>query len=249
MQTSAVSLLCQHFWSSLHNALYVPQCGACDISMNTREDHALCDACVAATVCNDGVRCRRCDAPGPALCARCATCAPPYAQLRAPLLYGGSTAILLRRAKFQNRPELATALAQALILDEIARALTRQAHMLVPVPLGRTRRRERGYNQSVLMAQAVGRHCGVPVRHVLRRVRDTRPQSDLPLAERSANVRQAFAPTQDLTGTAVLIDDVVTSGETVFQAAWALQQAGIRHVTVLAVARAASPTWNEKPYD
>lgn len=105
------------------------------------------------------------------------------------------------------------------------------------MPLGRRRRRERGYNQSAVLAQVVGREHGVPVRHALTRRRDTRPQSSLGLGERGVNVAGAFASRLAVGGLCVLVDDVVTSGETVREAAAALLAAGAREVRVLALAR------------
>ncbi|MBI3178510.1 MAG: ComF family protein, partial [Deltaproteobacteria bacterium] len=88
-----------------------------------------------------------------------------------------------------------------------------------------------------VMARALAKATGVPVLHALRRTRDTLRQSDLPLAERAANVSGAFTarPAQ---GRVVLVDDVVTSAETVRQASAALLTAGATEVDVVAFARA-----------
>jgi ComF family protein len=204
--------------------------------MAERPAFGLCGGCAEALSHNDGPRCPVCDLPGDAV--RCASCAvAPFSRLRAPYAYGGSIADLVQAVKFSHREDLARALGCLLAADAEAARLTREASCIVPVPLGRGRQRSRGYNQSAVMARQLARVCGRPVRHALTRVRDTPPQSDLPLAERQANVRGAFRARLQLAGTVALVDDVVTSGETVRQAAAALADAGATTIVVVALAR------------
>ncbi len=110
---------------------------------------------------------------------------------------------------------------------------------LVPVPLGRPRQRERGFNQAALLAERLAPALGVAVRpRWLARVRDTQPQSDLGAAERHANVRGAFAARAEVAGHhVVVVDDVLTTGATVAECARALRAAGAARVGVVAVAR------------
>jgi len=89
--------------------------------------------------------------------------------------------------------------------------------LLVPVPLHPTREAERGFNQSALLAAAVGRYLGLPVdTRLLLRVRATRSQARLDIADRQTNVENAFRRAGPLPAGAriLLVDDVVTSGST-----------------------------------
>ncbi len=215
--------------------LLPPSCGVCGATLAARPRHGVCRSCAAGLSRNDGPRCPVCDLPGRA--ATCAGCGGSSFRVRAPYLYGGAVAELVQAAKFGPREELALALGRLLADDVEVRRLTSGLSGLVPVPLGQRRRRQRGYNQSSVIAAALARATAVPVRHALRRVRDTAPQSDLPLAARSANVNAAFAPRFRLAGRVALVDDVVTSGETARQAAQALLDGGASEVVVLAVAR------------
>ena len=98
----------------------------------------------------------------------------------------------------------------------LRRVLPARDLLLVPVPLHARRLRERGFNQSALLAAEVGRRLGVPVLAALERRHDTPPLAQLPHAERAASVRDAFLASAHPPSGAriVLVDDVVTTGAT-----------------------------------
>ena len=113
------------------------------------------------------------------------------------------------------------------------------ADVVVPVPLHRSRRRARGFNQ----AEAIARHLPRPVVHALTRVRHTPSQTDLPAIERHRNVQGAFARRSraSVRGAIVLlIDDVSTTGATLDACAGVLLDAGAREVRALTAARVVS---------
>lgn len=223
---------------SLLAVLLPPRCGLCDEPLPARPRHGLCPRCLELVSPNEGRRCRRCDSPGDAdPCAACAAAPPPFERAVAPYLYGGSLAEALVAVKFGGREHLAPALGRLLADAPAVGSLLAGASCLVPVPLGSRRRRRRGFNPSAVLARVVSREHGVPVRHALVRVRETAAQSELGLAERRANVHGAFAARRPVAGAAVLVDDILTSGETARAAAAALLAGGAREVRVLALAR------------
>ena len=229
----------QSLWTSFVLALYPARCGICSIPMVSRTPHRLCDVCFEILLPNIGQRCDRCDVPCVAArCRRCSLTPPSYQRLRAPFIYGGGLAQLIVKSKFQRRDDLAVALGHLLVDDSEARQLAAGAACIVPVPLAARRLRQRGYNQSALLGGVLAKAWDLPLQHALLRKRHTAAQSGLPLAERRQNVRQAFAPRLALSGSVLLVDDVVTSGETVHHATQALLQAGAQQVAVIAVARA-----------
>ncbi len=131
--------------------------------------------------------------------------------------------------------------------DVLAAALgERLSHVeaLIPVPLGRSRLRERGHNQAAVLAAAVGAATGLPVLHSLVRVRETRTQTRLPPSERMRNVNGAFAASGRALGgmQVALLDDVVTTGATLGAAARALAALGPASVGAVTFARALVPS-------
>ena len=146
--------------------------------------------------------------------------------------------------KYDARRSVAARLARMMV--EQAGGLLTDAHCVVPVPLHPRRERQRGFNQ----AEDLARGLGMPMVRALRRTRMTRPQVELPAAQRKANVQDAFAlrsrgittfgVSRDapfLRHVVVLVDDVATTGATLDACARVLKQAGAREVRALTAAR------------
>lgn len=108
---------------------------------------------------------------------------------------------------------------------------------MVPVPLGRRRRRERGYNQAEVVAAVWARAWDLPLHAGLRRIRETGPQVGGDITWRQLNVAGAFAADGGCSGSAVLVDDVATTGATLSAAADALHEGGAQRVTACVLAR------------
>lgn len=206
-----------------------------------------------------GPRCGRCArALPPAIadgqrCAECRARSPGFARLIALADYHAQPEIRpwIMALKYGRRPDLARTLGAALGARWIAEheernsADERAAAMLVPVPLHRLRKLERGYDQSLLLARAASEIAGVRVVHALRRVRSTAVQGAPGSPSRTANVSEAFAPAlfgerRVRAASVWIVDDVVTSGATAAECARVLRGMGAERVSVLALARASS---------
>lgn len=149
---------------------------------------------------------------------------------------------LIHELKYYGRSVLGKKMGQALVELLAEHEDFAAADYLIPVPLHRRKLRERGYNQSLILAQAVGRVSGIPLLdQVLKRVRYTRPQAQLNSEQRAKNVLNAFSVRRGIhlpDKTVILVDDVLTTGNTLNECARACRSVGVKHVFALTVARA-----------
>lgn len=192
-------------------------------------------------------RCARCGLALSAPDGRCTAClaAPlPLARTVVAFDHAFPWDALVARLKFQGDVAIAAVLAQPLV--EAVRAVhgpQPAVDLVVATPLSRTRLAERGYNQAWEIARRAARELGLPAHaRVLERLRDTPPQVGQDLAARVANVRGAFAvpaaQANRLRGRRVaLIDDVMTTGATLAEAARTVLQAGALSVEAWVVTR------------
>lgn len=151
---------------------------------------------------------------------------------------GGAVQRVQRALKYGGRTDAAGTLGRWLG-DAVARELgAPRPDAVVPVPLARTRRLERGYNQAEVLAEGVAAGLGLPLLGGLARTRATRSQARLDAAARRANVAGAFTASPTVHGRRVLlVDDVLTTGATLASATAALRDAGAEvDVAVLALA-------------
>jgi ComF family protein len=178
-------------------------------------------------------------------CGRCRRGLNPVASGASLGPYQGSLRALLHELKYRGRRRVAGRLAAVLLGSADARRLLAPGAVLVPIPLHPRRRRERGFNQSELIAAALARGARLEAASgALVRRRDTAPQTGLSAARRRKNVRGAFAVRKRarIAGrTVVLVDDVVTTGATAQACAQALLSAGASEVRLLTVARVVDP--------
>lgn len=148
---------------------------------------------------------------------------------------------VIHEAKYHGSEKAFTLLAAALIeyLRQDDRFDGLKDAALVPIPLGRERRRTRGYNQAEEVARRASKELGIPLKNeLLVRTRETTTQVSLPKNERAKNMQGAFAATQkaDPHYTYILIDDVTTTGATLGAAITALKAAGASDILPIALA-------------
>jgi ComF family protein len=158
--------------------------------------------------------------------------------------FEGEAASWLRRFKYPD-PGLfgldpaAEAIATALIREAGRRAPGPAPDLIVPVPPHPLRLRQRGFNPAGLLAMALGRDRELPVDPAgLTRIRNTPSQTQLARSQRSQNVSGAFrARKRALPGRIWLVDDVVTTGSTLREAARILRRAGAHRIVGVCAAR------------
>lgn len=221
---------------------FCPGCGGDDLD---RSAFPLCSRCqqrLAASNAGGGPVCPFCGRPE-GVGTHCEFCAEDR---RIRLFFWGSYDDLLKDCvaafKFDGFPELGRPLVE-MALNSVSGRLD-DYDFVIPVPLHKERLEERGYNQSEILARCLSETMKVELAPgILKRTKSTRQQAKLSVEERRVNVRDAFAVDSDcgrnLSGKKVLlVDDIVTTGATIFEAARPLRACGVARIDVLALAYA-----------
>jgi len=233
--------------ANILNFCFPPRCLSCKKIVNGAD--GLCPECFAKISFISEPLCRKCgrpfefdgiDAAG-GLCRSCQHHPPPWKKLIAVTVYDDFSRRLILPLKHADETGHAKLL--SLIMASVGWELLAKADMLIPVPLSRQRLFMRMYNQSALLALAIGRRIRKPAATslLLRQSRKTDGQKGLTREEREANVKDAFkvADHAAIKGkNIVLIDDVVTTGATLSACTRTLKSAGAKSVSCLVFAKA-----------
>ena len=210
----------------------------------------VCEACVVRFA-QPIPRCPTCALPWPPdphgqarQCGECLTSPPPLDACFAAVTYAYPWAGLVVNYKFNGNPGASAVLATLLRSAPWVEPALERSDLLLPMPLSRQRLRERGFNQALELARRLAPHKTEAA--LLLRIRDTPSQRPLKRTERQRNVAGAFAleplRAQRVQGRrVVLVDDVMTSGASLFAAARTLREGGAAHITALVLARTDDP--------
>ncbi|MCH7483691.1 MAG: ComF family protein [Chloroflexi bacterium] len=170
-------------------------------------------------------------------CQHCRHEQPAFTAVRSVFAFGGPVRDLIHALKYSGLSAVAPLMGEdmaSLLLDWGPGVST-----IVPVPMGGSRQRRRGYNQSELLAREIGRSTGIPVAgRVLVRLAGPSQVEQPDEAARRANVKDAFAAGREPVGDRVLlVDDTMTTGATLDACARVLRSAGADRVYGLTFAR------------
>ncbi len=212
--------------------LYPPSCALCG-----RGGHLVCEECWAKLPRAVGRRCGSCWlALSSGDCRHCASRRLAFRALRSLFRYEGDARKLVHKFKFGDFSTLAQIMAPTM-----ADLIDWPVDGVVPVPLAASRARQRGYNQSRLLAEGIGKALEAPLIEALRREPGGQPQALSPNAwQRRRNVEGAFGPRRGamVEGMSLLlVDDVATTGATLDACARSLLGAGALEVTAVTFAR------------
>jgi ComF family protein len=244
---SGAGTLARSFFATVFPA----DCRICGQPLTNVSRLPVCEACVAAILPIAGPTCEAC---GEALaqtnpwekltlCGVCQEELPPYQKAVAYGAYDGELRELIHLLKYDQVHPAASVLGDMLALA-IGKVPLSQKVLVVPVPLHRSKRRQRGFNQAELIA-----HAALKTMHdkgfqlaanVLERVKPTVSQIGLTRHQRQENLRGAFKVPHlsKVSGRDILlVDDVMTTGTTAAECARVLRRAGAKHVWVATVAR------------
>ena len=221
--------------------LTASDCVLCGATARGAAQQMLCDACDASLPLRPPEVCPQCgiSSPKALLCGDCLADPPAFDATLAVFTYRFPFDQLIQSFKYSANLALTDFFAARLV-EKVRAAQSTLADVVVPLPLARKRLSERGFNQALLIAQSVAHKLNLPIETTtLARVHDTLPQTGLPWKQRHANVKGAFACNADLGGKHVaLLDDVMTTGATLNEAARQLKKNGATRVTAWVMARA-----------
>lgn len=222
--------------SRLASLLFPPRC--CFCGGIVRDASRPCPSCEKRLSLILGRKCPLCGA-GEELCRcrkqprdfdRCVSCA----------YYSGPMKRAIHHFKFRGAPGAAVPLAglmETALKSELAGI---PFDRITFVPMAPARQRMRGYNQAELLARELSRRTGIPLEGLLEKTKDTPMQHTLNAQERRENLRGSFAVTGPVRGrTILLVDDVVTTGETLQECARCLRDEGAKAIYCVTAARSA----------
>ena len=235
--------------------LFPSRCLLCQktvISSSANENIEICAECLSALPHND-MSCSRCAVPLVVdverqwLCGRCIKKPPSFDYVYSPLCYEEDVIRLVHQLKFSEKIAFSRTLGE--IMLEYWKLKTMKSgnvdalgkpDYLLPVPLHKSRMRQRGFNQSIELSRVIAKKLNISIEcDEVSRIRSTSAQTGLNATQRRKNIKGAFKVVQKISAKRVLIiDDVMTTGSTVNELARILKKAGVEQVGVLCLARA-----------
>jgi ComF family protein len=173
------------------------------------------------------------------VCSKCKKNKPAYNQLRSWAVYSGPIQKAIHRIKYKRDISLGFELSKLVL--RFVEDMHLDIDAMIPVPLGKKRLKDRGYNQVSMIAYPLSLKLGIIfLPRGLMRIRETKSQVGLNIKDRNENVKDAFgANSRDVAGKNILlIDDVATTGATLASCANALKLGGALNVYAVTLARA-----------
>ena len=234
-------------FSNITCALFPPACLSCDNIIPSRAEEAFCEDCRKQLVFIEGSICPICgrtypDSPSTGhLCGHCIEKPPYFSLARAAASYETLIEEAIHRFKYGRNPAFGVALASFLGTVDFPDMDWQAYDMIIPVPLHIRKLRQRGFNQSLVLARGLSKTHRLPVNFsLLKRRKLTLTQTGLDKKQREKNVKDAFCvrhPEKIEGRNIILVDDVYTTGATTSECAKVLIRAGAGHVAVIVLAR------------
>ncbi len=148
---------------------------------------------------------------------------------------------MIIKYKFQNKPYLYKTFSKIILKNEKTCGFLEKYDIIIPVPISRKRKHERGYNQTQLIAKEIAEILNIKLgNNILIKERDTKAQSGLSKKDRATNIKDVFKITdyKTIKNMKILIfDDIYTTGSTANECARVLKEAGAQKVGVLTIAK------------
>lgn len=232
------------FLEGFINLLFPPYCPLCGKDVLDQDGGGFCKECTSLLIPIREPLCPGCSIPYPGssinhFCQECSEKKRYYDRGRCLFIYDGKIKEAFHLFKYAGRRSLINSF-EKLIPKQIPSPLGKY-DLIIPVPLHRNKLRKRGFNQSLLIAHAVGKLWGIHVNpFILKKIKDTPPQTGLSYDERAENLKEAFFvsnPRMVINKNILLVDDVFTTGFTIQECARALKKSGVNSVDFFTIAR------------
>ena len=226
------------YLNNLLNLLFPSKCPVCQNRSDNYLYNPLCTSCWKGIERYSGPACGICGLPAisihTTLCESCMKAMPPFARALYYGIYEGALKEAIHLLKFNGVKRLSKPL--GLLLLELPLP---EVDGIVPVPMHHKSLKQREFNQTAAIAVHLSKKLRVPLmQDVLKKTKETLPQTDVGRQERLRNLKNAFSASGKITGLdLLLVDDVITTGATVYGCAKALMKGGANSVTVIAIAR------------
>ena len=240
-------MILNDFCQEISDTLFPPLCLSCSEILSDGAQEVFCPDCRRQITFITGSRCPVCgiifpDSPsGHHLCGNCLEHKPWFASARTAVVYEGIILNAIHQFKYGGNITTGDALASFLADFDFADMDFGTYDAVIPVPLHVKRLREMGFNQSLILARALGKKHNLHVDFsLLKRCKLTLTQTDLDKKERQKNISGAFVAgsRSKIRGrNLILVDDVYTTGATINECAKTLVKAGASRVAVLTLAR------------
>jgi ComF family protein len=226
--------------------LLPPACLLCGQLLPSGSDpQEFCTDCMTEIPPLGRSHCSRCSQPFPAsssqhLCTTCLQRPASFSIVHAACSYQKRIKDAIHQLKYRNQVNLAQPLGKLLGKSLESAETTFNPDCIIPVPLHSSRLRERGYNQALEISRPLSRALRIPIdSQFLQRTLKTTPQQGSSATERKSNLRNAFTLTKSTSARKVLlVDDVMTTGETVRECCRILRQGDIKEIQVAVIGRA-----------
>jgi ComF family protein len=232
----------------LADVLFPPRCHSCRTVAEKLTNDLFCAACEEKIRYIRTPLCPACGAPyddsegSDHLCGDCLTAPKPFTVARSVAAFDGILLEAIHAFKYHHKTGMGTGLGRMMTCDSYTGMDMQGYTMIMPVPLHIRRLRERGFNQSLLLAKILSARYAIPLDFItLRRERDTPPQTMMGRKERQTNIKGAFGVADKervRKQHVLLIDDVYTTGSTLAECTRVLLNNGAAQVGVLTLARA-----------
>jgi ComF family protein len=231
-------------WEALLDLIYPPRCIFCTEIIPFQEERGICKRCRNTLPFIEGKVCQKCgkpiqDSDHRTTCFDCIKNSHVYDRGWAVFAYEGMVKDAIYRFKYGGHKEYGKYLGK-LMAEKIKYQISEEGFdLIIPIPIHKRRKKERGYNQAEELAKSISSELGIPMDpFILARVKETSPQSGLSIVQRQNNIKKAFKIDDTINlhqMKILLIDDIYTTGTTINYCADLLKERGAKKVFFLSL--------------